>query len=100
MDATQRVVAACCLLGMLFVGIGAFFFSQWMNERKYANERQASEIIECENRIKTTNRYSLVLTDKNVQAALACADKYPQFKSFKVLFDERSPNSPLKKADN
>lgn len=100
MDDTQKVVIACCLLAMMGTAGGGLFYVNHMREKDLNNAREALAVIECEQQIKRTNKYSLVLSDENVRAGLECAEKYPQFQSFKTLFDERSPNSPVRKADN
>ncbi|WP_109367478.1 hypothetical protein [Ochrobactrum soli] len=100
MDNTQKAVIVGCLLTMVLMAGGAFYYNHWTTEQELAKSQDTKNIAICAERIKRTNQYSLVLTDDNVRAGLECAEKYPQFKPFKQLFDERSPNSPTRKSDS
>lgn len=100
MDETQRAVLVGCLISAVLGVGGAFFYWHWTEQRKLEEANRLVEIAMCEEQIRLTNKYSLVLSDEKVRTALECSERFPQFAWFKELFDERSPNSPTRKPDN
>lgn len=99
MDDTQRVTAALCLIGMVAVGLGSFIYvHEKMQEQSRAEASRKLEYAICSQAMKNVRGSSLVLTNKSVVVALECAEKLPEFRAFKDLYDERSPNSPTRRS--
>lgn len=100
MDETQRAVLVGCLVSAALGVGGVFFYWHWTEQRESLEADRMAAVSRCEETIRLTNKYSLVLTDERVRTALECSERFPQFAWFKKLFDERSPNSPTRKPDN
>jgi hypothetical protein len=98
MDDAQRATVAICLTGAVVLGLGSFiYFDQKDQERLRAKAIRENEIATCSRAVKDARGLSLVLTNKIVKTALECAEKHPEFRAFKDLYDERSPDSALRK---
>lgn len=96
----QRTIWGVAVVVMFFSAVGVGLYFKHLDDKHKAAEAEKWWIARCEEAIKRTNKYSLVLTDDNVRRGLTCSENYPQFKWFKEMFDERSPNSPTRKPDN
>ena len=98
MNDTQRVTIALCLIGVFALGLGSFLYvNQAMEAQSRAKADRESEFALCSRALKDVRGSSLVLTNKSVKTALECAEKLPEFRAFKDLYDERSPDSPTRK---
>lgn len=98
MDDTQRVTVALCLIGMVAISLGSFLYvHKAMEEQSRAKAEQDLEFAICSQTMKNVRGISLVITNKSVELALECAEKLPEFRAFKDLYDERSPDSPTRK---
>ncbi|MFD2653915.1 hypothetical protein [Brucella rhizosphaerae] len=101
MDDTQRVTVAFCLIGMVALGLGSFLYVEKMErEASRAKANREIEFAICSQVMKNVRGSSLVLTNKSVKTGLECAEKLPEFRAFKDLYDERSPDSPIRKPYN
>lgn len=96
----MQVIIGAALTAALFVAGGSAIYLKHKDDQLRAEQSERDAIARCEEAIKRTNKYSLVLTDDNVRHGLECSWMYPQFKWFKALYDERSPNSPTRKPDS
>ncbi|MGH6773122.1 hypothetical protein [Brucella tritici] len=96
----MRVIIGAALTAAFIVAGGSAIYLKHKDDQLRAEQSEKDAIARCEETIKRTNKYSLVLTDDNVRHGLECSWMYPQFKWFKELFDELSPNSPTRKPDN
>lgn len=98
MNDTQRVTIALCLIGMVTIGLGSFLYvHEAMEEQARAKSNREFEFAICSQVMKNVRGTSLVLTNKSVKLAFECAEKLPEFRAFKDLYDERSPDSPTRK---
>ncbi|UVV66520.1 CHASE3 domain-containing protein [Brucella anthropi] len=96
----QRTIWGVAITVLFFSAVGVGLYFKHLDDQQKAAEAEKMWIAHCDEVIRRTNKYSLVLTDERVRTGLACSEDYPQFKWFKKLFDERSPNSPTRKPDN
>lgn len=96
----QRTIWGVAITAIFFCAVGVGLYIKHLDDKQKAAEAERMWIAHCDEVIRRTNKYSLVLTDERVRTGLACSEDYPQFKWFKDLFDERSPNSPTRKPDN
>lgn len=98
MDDTQRVTVALCLIAMVVLGLGSFIYlEETERDASTAKYLREIEMNTCSDVMIHLRGRSLVIANKNVQTALECAEKHPEFRAFKDLYDERSPDSPNRK---
>jgi len=98
MDDSQRVTVALCLIGMLAVGLGSFLYVNNIEEEQArAKANRELDFAVCSLTLQDLRGKSLTFANKSVKKALECAASYSEFRAFKDLYDERSPDSPNRK---
>lgn len=83
---------------MVVLGLGSFIY--WEQKERVASEAEdlhTSEMTACSDAMKHVRGRSLVISNNSVRIALECAERHAEFRAFKDLYDERSPDSPNRK---